>query len=594
MRLVLSMFVVAAIGFGAGYAVFRTRTGAAVAAVVEVAGWRLESVVAADQDHRESGQKVDELFALAAKPPSLAQARALYAAIEAMNAQDFRALGADPAALAARFEKVPFDLRHMIADAMMDRWLRIDEEGALAWVKSARLVAEAALKPEQKLESKAFDGLVAALARHRPDWLFDLSRETAANAGRATAIESAMWRLAERDPADALRRLAMFDQEDDRRAAAQGLVRGWARVDPVAAAGFALSLTDADARYDALRTVMFAAGDRSGASVAEVFHVLPENERRYIWPGLSYLALERPAAARQLLETLVSQDHLAAGDPYDTKDVAVVLGTLDPVATVNWIDGWSEEMRLAMCPSFREVIVEVWTVSDPAAALAWAIAQSPQQSTTVGTRAEGTIDDLFQGAFRGWLSVDRAAVLAWIDTQPAGAVRDSANCELARNLLNNGDVSGAALAYAAGAAKDSRGEIAQRLAEALAKKDAAAAADWSRSLPDGAARFNAIKSATSVWLARDWNAAVAWFEKLPTGADHDASATALVIATSEDNAGAAAEWIAQIADPKARADAAVVVFGAWNSTDPQGARSWLRELQGVDEHWKETFLRRVR
>ena len=128
-RIPLTIFAVAAVGSLSGYAIFRTRGGGSVAAVLEVASWRLGSTAPAGEDRREPMQKLADLLALTVAPPSLARDRALYEAIMAMNARDFRALGADLIGLSERFEKLPGDLQGMLAETTMDRWLEIDADG---------------------------------------------------------------------------------------------------------------------------------------------------------------------------------------------------------------------------------------------------------------------------------------------------------------------------------------------------------------------------------------------------------------------------------------------------------------------------------
>ena len=574
------MFAVMLVSFGAGYAVFRTRTGRTVAAVTDVAGWRLQSAVPADEDRREPEQKLDDLLALAAKPSSLTRDRALSAAISAMTAEDFRALVADPLAMSARFEKLSRDTQKMLAEAMMDRWLEIDADGALAWLKAPRVAAETALRPDQSF------GMLSSLARWNPERLLELARAPAPRLDRSDAIYVAMEKLAANNPAEAQRKLATFDQEKDRRLAMQGFLSGWASVDPKATAVFARSLTDLATRKSGFLGAVYSAADKGSAAVAEIFQLLPEELRRYKWSGLSALALAQPAAARQLLGDLVSQQQLAAGNPDDAKGVSHNLGTNDPVATARWIDSWNDEMLTAVGSGFRLQFVQGWAESNPAAAFEWALAQSQRANTPA--------DDLIRDALQLWLNDDRSAASAWIEALPAGKMRERASQALAEYLFQNGDSADAALAYSAGAAADTRGEVAQRFASAFANKDVSAAAEWSLTLPAGAARFNAIKATSSVWLAKDPRAAMAWFEQLPGGSDHDATASAFAAITVHADPSAAVEWVGQITDPKARADAAISVFEIWSWTDPQGARAWLRNLSGVDEHWKETYLRRAR
>jgi hypothetical protein len=594
-RIPLTILAVAAVGSVAGYAVFRTRGGRSVAAVLEVASWRLGSTAPAGEDRREPMQKLADLLALAATPPSLARDRALYEGIVAMSARDFRALGADLIGLSERFEKLPGDLQGMLAETTMDRWLEIDADGALAWVKAARLIAETVLTGNETLQqgNPAFEGMLRALARHQTDWLLDFARETPAKLGREEAIANAMWNLATTNLSDALRRHDKFEQESDRRAAAQGLLGGWVRGDPAAAAAFALSLPDNSVRDTGVLQAMIVAGESGSAAFMAVFRVLPKEQQGAGWVGLGVLAQSQPATARQLLDELVSENEFAVKGSYNSRSLARSLAQIDPTRTAEWMDGWSSKMKEAVGPGMRQSFVETWAQSNPAAAVAWAAERSRNSSAEQPPGFDAGSDDL-RLAFKAWLSDDPPAATAWAEALAPGAVRERAQQALAEDLIRSGDFANAVRSYAAGAARDTSGVVAEQLASALATKDVSDAAEWSRTLAAGAARFRAIKSVSNELVAKDPGAAIAWFGQLAAGPDRDAGASALAAQTIYADPGAAIEWVAQIADPKARSDAAEAVFRTWTWTDPQGARTWLRSLDGVDERWKENFLRRAR
>lgn len=594
-RFPLTIFVVAAVGSLSGYTIFRTRVGTSVATVLDVANWDLGSTAPVDEDRREPMQKLADLLPLTAAPPSLSRDRALYDAIVAMNTRDFRALSADLIGLTERFEKLPGDLQGMLAETTMDRWIEIDAEGALAWVKAARLIAETALTGNQTLQegNAAFNGMLTALARHQPDWLLDFARQTPVKLGREAAIASVMRNLATTNLSEARQRYDEFEQESDRRAAAQGLLGGWVHANSAAAAVFALSLPDNGMRDTGVLQAMIAAGESGSAAFMSVFRILPKEQQGAGWVGLGVLAQSQPATARQLLDELVSENEFAVKGSYNSRSFARSLAQIDPTGTAEWMDGWSSKMKEAVGPGMRQNFGETWAQSDPAAALAWAAERSQNSSPGGRPGFEAASDDLIP-AFRAWLGDDPAAATAWAEALPPGAARECAQQALAEDLMRSGDFAKAVRSYSAGADRDASGAVVEQLASAFATKDASGAAEWALSLPAGAARFRGIKSVSNELLTKDQGAAMAWFGQLPVGSDRDAGASALAAQTVHADPGAAIEWVAQINDPKARSDAAETVFRTWIWTDPQGARTWLRSLNGVDEHWKENFLRRVR
>lgn len=587
MRIPLTIFAVAAVGSVSGYAIFRTRGGGSVAAVLEVASWRLRSTAAAGEDRRAPMQKLADLLALAAKQPTLARDRALYEAIMAMNTRDFHALGADLIGLRERFENLPGDLQGMLAETTMDRWLEIDADGALAWVKAARLIAGTVLTDNETLQqgNPAFEGMLTALARRQPDWLLDFARETPTKFGREAAIANAMQTLATINLSDERRRCEAFEQAGDRAAAAQGLLERWVQVDPAAAAAFALSVPDNRVCDTGVFQAMVAAGESGSAAFMAVFRVLPKERQGAVWIGLNVLAQSQPATARQLLDELVSENEFAMRGSYE-RFLGSSLAQVDPTRTAEWMDGWSSKMKEAVGPAVRQGFIQTWVQSDPAAAVAWAAERSQYSSAARS-------DELLL-AFRGWIGEDPPAATAWAEALSPGAVRERAQQALADNFIGSGDFASAIRSYTAGADRDTSGLLAERLASAFATRDVSAAAEWSLSLAAGAARFRAIKSVSNELLVKDPGAAMAWFGQLAAAPDRDAGASALAAQTIYADPGAAIEWVAQIDDPKARADAAEAVFRTWTWTDPQGARTWLRSLDGVDERWKENFLRRAR
>jgi gamma-glutamylcysteine synthetase len=52
----------------------------------------------------------------------------------------------------------------------------------------------------------------------------------------------------------------------------------------------------------------------------------------------------------------------------------------------------------------------------------------------------------------------------------------------------------------------------------------------------------------------------------------------------------AAEWVAQMSDPKSKSEAAEKVFRLWRMDDPAAARDWIGKVDGLSDRSRERFL----
>ncbi len=220
--------------------------------------------------------------------------------------------------------------------------------------------------------------------------------------------------------------------------------------------------------------------------------------------------------------------------------------------------------------------------------------------------------------------------LAAIRGEPDSMVRE----ERIENLIENTDLSRipSALDELRDAGSDSLiTELGLRLLRRWAERDAAAAADWAFSLPEGDGRTEALKQVAMAWCGRDLAEAADWARSLPDeterdtqllGIAHEAVRSdpmqALQIAAdlpagasgdelirraamewASKDAEGAAKWTSAIEDAVLREQVASGVALAWGNHDPAAAATFaVNELSagrlqadtvvGIVQRWAQT------
>ncbi|MDQ3622987.1 MAG: hypothetical protein M3463_10930 [Verrucomicrobiota bacterium] len=314
MRFYLTLALGGLLGFAAGYAAFRTVTGRSVVAGLEVASWPVRRALTSEQESEISHQKLEGLLAMCRRPPGNSRDVALYAAVQDLSAEDFRALGADLVNL-RQFEKLPRDTARNLIEAALDRWLEIDREGALTWVKAARVFAETVLAEDQVLDARnsLFEKMVQVLARREPEWLLDHALESSPRTGRPEGIRKAFTELVMRNPVVARQRLEQITDNDDRKAAQKAFVEGLARINPSEALSYALAMSSKGDQTQVSRAIFEQAGERGIGTFREILQRAPQEMQRSASAGLLPLAERAPAEVRALIEELLSDTDGASG-----------------------------------------------------------------------------------------------------------------------------------------------------------------------------------------------------------------------------------------------------------------------------------------
>jgi hypothetical protein len=143
------------------------------------------------------------------------------------------------------------------------------------------------------------------------------------------------------------------------------------------------------------------------------------------------------------------------------------------------------------------------------------------------------------------------------------------------NAGTAGDIASAMEGYRSVAATDTKGTLASELANVLAAKNPASAAEWATAQPAGKARDEAMRVVAENWSMSDARGAAQWATSLPAGVERDRALSTYAKAVVVADPSAAAEWVGQIADSRLREQATVTVFKRWNIQAPVAARAWL-------------------
>ncbi len=361
-----------------------------------------------------------------------------------------------------------------------------------------------------------------------------------------------------RDPAAAARWAATSGR--DTIELARQAVRAWARLDAAAAAEWACALRDEKIAH---------------ALAGEALGILAEGDSAR---ALSLAATQGQDFLDKILPTLIAP--LAKADP------AAALRTYGPRLWKKGRGFWELREPLA-----------AWTARDPAAALAWIVAQprssDGELSNWLGNLADGKNPAALASAIASvpglpsrqaslgqllfsWGTAEPEKAIAWLDSLPDRDLR-TVLLEQASHMTYTEHPERSlplALAMPEGA---SRTERLSDLLGQWAKRDPSAALAWLRGHdePGVAAASSAAHAEILGTIARDEPAtALAEWKALPEGATKQAALTPIATAWAQTDPGAALQWLGeQEAAYKQRSFHDALIY-SWAQKDPLAALRW--------------------
>ena len=264
-------------------------------------------------------------------------------------------------------------------------------------------------------------------------------------------------------------------------------------------------------------------------------------------------AMENRAFATGLSTQMLSE--LAKVDP------AAALRTFGPDLWNNGKNVWSLRPALTL-----------WAQRDPAAMLAWVLAQPRKNDRQLGW----WIGEISAGA-------NPQALLAIIIAQPSLPARESTM----RQVLEKWSLKepAAALAWAQSIPdRHQRNELLEQLSYQDTDGNHKQILSFALALPEGKNRIERIGDLLGNWAGRDPTSTLAWIrdQKDPAVAAAAPAAQAAILGAiaRDEPQTAIAEWQA-LADEKTKREAISLIIKSWSETDPGAALRWLETQPNV-------------
>ena len=457
-------------------------------------------------------------------------AKHLLDAIGELSVEDFRALQSGKANLphisAYGFGNV---FGAAFARAVVERWLAVDEAGALAafpdLVKKAHEHGEHGPLLRALITAKPKEALRILVALEPDDSSGPIS----------SAVKMTFARLAALEPLQARNFLADCRDATQRKAAEIGIALGIAESDPSSGAALAQQLNSGEIFAAAL-----ASAERSGATA--VLEVAMKGKRAWLSTHrLNALVMQHPEAAWESIPD----------DPLDKDDRQGISGNVLDAAKLFPPEARQRLLnRTLTFPAFmrgelQAALLQNWVADAPEDAARWVLKNAVPEN-----KADATALQFMYGT---WLRQDREAALAWRESLPPGPAREHI-AELHRVFLAAGT-------------KLNIAEEAQYMVELD--------------------NVSALDSTMQTWFTKDADAAAKWTQNLPDAGHKDRARRAYAMAVAQKDTAIAREWAESVVSSRIREQAAKGVVPFLQRENPAAARAWIQGLQGVHPLWKQ-------
>jgi hypothetical protein len=574
MRSLLLFGVAAVVGFASGFSIFRPESASNPVAPTNEPTAANSSLshdarVAAPSFGTVTPPDGALLAAMEREPDEIKQGAALYVAVSRLDATAIRALFELPQndAFKKHLSSLPEQLREALWRGLIERWLEVDEAAALAWLPHAQdSMADA---------KKELPWIFRAFASASPDAAEAFVRSVADMSQRKEFARQLIDTLAAKNPGRARDWFAHFPEPELQEAIQRGYRRGLSRNDPRAALALAQTLPDSPERKELQDWIKADAAERGPALALEIDRAL--DGKRSLQRLQSLTESDPISAARVIGEMLANPEtEETANDRSDLAyAAAAALARADPAKACAWAATLPEELRaVAFLP-----IAGIWSDYQPKEALLWFHEQYRADLEHFPVRAEIYKDSQTQ-ALSQWLGADPTAALAWLDTLPDRDLRSRLQAGVLPTLARNGNFDEIERRWS-GVPAEMFKSVARDMAGSLALVEPERTVAWARQVAEQRQDGEPFEIAIEQWFLKEPQTVAPWVEALPAGLLRDAGAAACARVAIALDAPAAVEWVAQIADAKARRAAAEAIVTTWRRRDPKAADAWLAAQRGA-------------
>jgi hypothetical protein len=374
------------------------------------------------------------------------------------------------------------------------------------------------------------------------------------------------------------------------------LLRRWARLEPAAAAAFALADKNRTARANAFKAVLDVWGRDDPEAASE--WVAGIKDEQTLEDTLHEFCIN--LAQRDFEGTLRFADRL----PEEVRD-NVVFAAFRAEARENPSGAAARALTMPegeLQGEAMEGTIEEWLRSDAQAAMAW-VMQRPESTTALGGKlldnavwrwgdldpeaasrylqtlpAGRDQDYMLRRLADSWIQQGTRKAFAWAQSLPAGSARTTA-MEATMNRWADFDPSSAAAFLRTLPAADQTGKMLEIIGNRWAASDPQGALAWLAAQPKGALAEKLTPQLLGAWAVKDPAGAIA---QLATMSEERRVVATKTVAASwaERDAFAAADWMESQPESVVNRATIETVIGTGTSADPARMAQWLENLEG--------------
>lgn len=411
---------------------------------------------------------------------------------------------------------------HAVLRGVLEALAETRPDAVIAWLRAL---------PNDRFKRSAVSSWLGIISKSDPEGALAWAMAEKVPPGE---LSSLFAKLAERDAMAAVTRASSLPAGEQRKAALNGAVQEWAKVDPGAAMAWIRSRP-----VDRLRSDLIA---KAAAGFAETN---PAGAAAFVMSSLE--GRDRAEAARAVAEAWMQSDFGQA-------------------------KAWIEQLPREMAREVGPRILSTWAEKDPAGAVnfVW-------QNQSDGGRGEWAL----RTVMAEWASRDFNAAKNWLVSLPAGNMRDA----VLAGLLTERRWGGGSAEIDPRSALDlivqlggpdseaRRTAMSEQLAR-WARDDFDAAALWARNQPDRKLAGELLGSALREVASYDPQRAIRALPTLSTDAQLTAG-KAIAESWAQSDPAAAARWVATWPPTEASLEAQREIAARWMRQDSRAALTWL-------------------